>query len=378
MSTTVFLSDIHISAGWGLKAEEGKYAWEWFTKSHSDRFVAFLNWLTKRTTPDAIPNFGKVDEVVLVGDVWDNWVFPVDIVPPTMMELLNTDNAQKAIKALDALSQNIPVIWMSGNHDFSLKADQLQSQSVLPKVSFGGRGVDNPFFSNGRLRAEHGNAYGLFCSPDPLRPNFLPLGYFISRISATADRDSGNDTPNLTTILKELAHTLGKDEIAQGVLDAVCSKANLSLNSKIAMPNDFWGGQDTTVGEVRTMYAKLAKEFETRNGFAKTAIAIPAELGNLELAADMLFPRGGINAVIMGHTHTPVAHQFMLPFLGKVAYVNTGCWCPNNAPATWVEADKLTNPTRTELTVYQCTGVDDNGLPQGLTKLFGTVAANGD
>jgi UDP-2,3-diacylglucosamine pyrophosphatase LpxH len=269
-----------------------------------------------------------------------------------------TSEAEKpAVAALASLSAKLPVIYLPGNHDYSLDPGLLQE--VLPRVTFGGRGTDTPYYTNGRLRAEHGNAHGMFCSMDPARPESLPLGYFISRLAATAARNTGDNHPNLAAVLKDLQSELGKDTVAQIVLEAVAHRAGVGDDTPILMPDDLWGGRPTTLAEVRALYADLFREFERRHGLLDTILAIPAEVGNLEAVADTYFPRGGVTAVIMGHTHEPVATVDTLLWMGRMVYVNAGCWCNAVPRATWVEAAPAEAPKRGwTLTLWACPSSD--------------------
>jgi len=79
----------------------------------------------------------------------------------------------------------------------------------------------------------------------------------------------------------------------------------------------------------------------------------------LGLVASDLFIRGGVNAIIMGHTHAPVLHEVTVPIAGHLAYINSGCWCNNTPKATWVEAVK--DDTGSTYTLNGCTGLDSNG-----------------
>ncbi len=377
MSRRVFISDTHVSAGLGLRPDTpGHHPWEWFTEPDSQRFVAFLAWLGKRTTDAAVEGWGKVDEVVLIGDIFDNWVFPHDMKPPTFSELLASKSASVVIEALNGLPEETKVVYLPGNHDLTLSSGLVEP--LLPNVTWGGDGVNDPYFSSGRLRAEHGNAHTLFCSPDPQQPGCLPLGYFISRMAATADRDTGSTTPSIVDVVREVGQLLEGDQLAHGVFDAICRKAgvNPEKNPKepILMPGDLWGGRTVTVGEVRDLYAHLFTEWKRRKGEIEANLSIPAELGHLEPVADSMFLHGGVNAVVMGHTHRPMALQRGLPFLGKAAYANAGCWCNNVEDATWVEVEKRDDDT-VSLSVAKCTGVDSGGGPAGIGPLFTAVTA---
>jgi UDP-2,3-diacylglucosamine pyrophosphatase LpxH len=348
----LFLSDTHISAGWGLEGSPKAvpHAWEWLCATDQNRLKGFFEWAAQRT---------DLDEVVLLGDMFDNWIFPHDIQPPTLLQILQSANAAPLVQALNQLADRTQVILLPGNHDLTLAVTDVQT--ILPKVTFGGRGQDNPYFSWGRLRAEHGHAYCLFNAPDPLRQNGLPLGYFISRIVATADRQTGSHTPSIAQEIYELAQVIGrKEDLAQGVLDAVCAKAGVGQDAVIQMPLDLWGGVSTTVGAVRDLYKNLYQEWENRHGVGSGAVAIAAELNQLNLAAGEIFLHGGVNAVVMGHTHNPSTNQFSIPFFGNRIYGNDGGWCNNTKTACWIEVVKSSDGVLT-LTVYG--GFDASGKP---------------
>jgi UDP-2,3-diacylglucosamine pyrophosphatase LpxH len=350
----LFLSDCHISAGWGLEGSDKAkpHPWEWFSAADQARLKAFLAWAGQR--PD-------IDEFVLLGDIWDNWIFPHDIKPPTFSELLLSANAAFFVQALNGLCKNSSVIWVPGNHDLTISAAVLNS--VLPGVIVAGPGQANPYFSWGRLRAEHGHSHCLFNAPDPLRPGELPLGYFVSRIVATADRQTGNHTPSIAQEVSEIEKVIAnKEDLAQGVLDAVCAKAGVGQDAVIQMPNDLWGGVATTVGYVRNLYKNLYQEWENRNGTGSALVAIAAELNQLSAIAIKIFLQGGVNAMVMGHTHEATTDQYSTVLFGNRIYANTGGWCNNVPTACWAEAVKSPNGGLT-LTVYGCKGVDSSGKP---------------
>ncbi len=330
MSRRIFISDIHMSAGLGLNPPSGQFPWEWFSEADLARMTWFLEHLLQSHQTDPI------DEVVLLGDVFDNWVFPHDMKPPTLAEILASPRLKPVYERLNRLSEACGMLFLPGNHDYSLT--HLQLMSVLPRVGFGGRGVDCPQFASGQLLAEHGNGKALFCSPDPQRQDALPLGYFISRLAATASRRTGSHDPNARVVAQVLIHGFAKETIAQEVVDAVARMAGVDDSTQILMPEDFWGGKTTTVGAVKATYAKLFSEFERRHGLIGTAIAVPAETGNLAPLADSYLLRSGTRLVVMGHTHGATVQQF--DYLKKAAYVNSGCWCGGTRKAGWVEVRK--------------------------------------
>jgi len=359
MTRKLFFSDCHIGAGLGVTAGgDNAHAWEWLSPSDHQRLGAFIKWVTARA--------GEIDEVVLVGDIFDNWIFPHDIEPPTLPELLQSAYAKPLVDALDRLSNTISTTLLLGNHDQSLTAEVLSQ--VLPRVAFAG----NKALAWGKVRAEHGHAYGLFNAPDPLRTDSLPLGYFISRVVATADRNVGTHTPSVSQVVREFGELVARrEDLPQGVFDAVCARAGVGPETEILMPADLWGGETTTVRFVRDTYKNLYDEWKSRNGAARAIIAISAELNDLSLVANTIQIPDGPRAMVMGHTHIPASQRHSLPVLGHWVYVNSGSWC-RTQHASWVEAEDASGALN--LTVWGCAGFDANGQPQGLGPLMAPVA----
>jgi hypothetical protein len=333
MSRRIIMSDLHMSAGLGLTAADGQYPWEWFTNADLARLEWFLQYLYDSHATEPI------DDIVLLGDVFDNWVFPHDMKPPTLGSVIQSSRLEPIYGKINALTNQCGVLFMPGNHDYTLTHSQLMS--VLPRVGFGGRGVDCPQFGSGQMLSEHGNGKALFCSPDPKRVDELPLGYFISRIAATATRKTGNHDPSKKLIENVLKHELGKEKIAEIVVDVVAKMAGLDDASEIVMPDDLWCGKNVTIGAVKKTYADLFTEFDSRYGAVGVAMGIAAECGDLAPIADTYLLRSAIRLVVMGHTHCATAQQHHV--LRNTAYVNSGCWCGNATKAGWVDVRKENN-----------------------------------
>jgi UDP-2,3-diacylglucosamine pyrophosphatase LpxH len=368
MSRKLFFSDCHISAGLGLKADaDNRYPWEWLRDDTQDRLLAFLKWIGLRKTDNAVPNFGKIDEIIMLGDMFDNWVFPHNIKPPTFSELMHTSNASRFIDEINTISQSIPITYIPGNHDMTVTQNILNS--FLPKVSLGTLTYRN---SSDSLWAEHGHSWGLFNAPDPKRRDNLPLGYFVSRIVATSDRDKGGHTPTLKQIFMELDDMIKKDEkIPEIVFDAVCEKAGVNKNDVIKMPDDLWNGEIIKIKDIRNTYKNLMKEFKKRTGIVKTTLAVPSEMNNLSIAATNLFFKG-VKVVIMGHTHGP-AKENNPP--SPLAYLNSGCWCSRAQKAAWIEVEENIpgHSNLMKIDSFKFSGLDSSGQITGISRRFDTL-----
>jgi UDP-2,3-diacylglucosamine pyrophosphatase LpxH len=343
----LFLSDFHISSGRGLIVKPGQHQWEWLRESDRVRLQSFLSWLRTRTLIQG--KLPPVDEIVLLGDIFDGWVFPHDEVPPTFESILDSDFARSLIKSISDLSESIKVTYLPGNHDFQMTPSVLSR--ILPKVKF-----CPEIYQWGRLWAEHGHAYDLFNYPDPLRLDQIPLGYFISRIVATLDRETGSTSPGIEAEISELVEIIEDEEtIPQGVFDACCRRAHLSLDDKIRMPSDLWKGIDVTIREVRDLYRNLVGEWKSRHGIIETALALAGACSDFSLIADSIHGKDKSKFVLLGHTHSAKSIWHWFPFFINWKYFNTGCWCSLQKKVFWVEA------TESSSFIYSCSGINPDG-----------------
>jgi len=305
------LSDLHAGPGLG--------SWEWCSQEDVARQIAFL---------DALPP--TVEHVVLAGDVFDNQVCPVDIRPPTTRETIALGQAEQLIEAIYRLSCRTDVCYVSGNHDATMTMTLLRE--TLPEVLYmGTHALLNA------TRIEHGHTHALFCAPDPAIPDAVPLGYFISRLAATADARTGGHTPSRMQVVDELLK-LGeaRETLPTALLNAMTSRAGVGDRDPILMPADLWSGRTTTIAEVRELYRDLVGRWIVANGALSIFPAVEAECRNLGPAAKKLLTNG-TRAVIMGHTHR-IAYE---PDDAGV-YANSGSWCDGATGRVEIDAGGVT------------------------------------
>ena len=334
---TVLCSDVHLGAGQGILSDGALHPWEWCCPPDLARFCRFLDWILDRTTLPDHPA-GHVDQFVLLGDLFDSWVWPHDTVPPIMADIVKSDYLKPVLIRLDAISRRTDVTYVRGNHDQHIKNSILNRH--LPYVIIANE-YRNPKM---KLLAQHGHARSLCCAEDLAKPDHLPLGYFISRIAATADRAFGASSPNLTTLLGETWDIIDHHEdIATAILDAVLAKAGLSWNDRIVMPADLWSGISVTVREIRNLYAGLYKNWREKYGTASAMLAVAAEIGELAPIAHALYRRD-VQTVVLAHSHAPTM-KHNITCTGITHYANTGTWCQNVKRASWIEVTSSGAPT---------------------------------
>jgi hypothetical protein len=151
------------------------------------------------------------------------------------------------------------------------------------------------------------------------------------------------------------------------------AKAGVSQDADILMPDDLWGGAPVKVGHIRDAYKDLFNEYEHRNGAIESALAIPAELGNLAPVADAPFIRFNAKLVLMGHTHRATVQQHHFP-TGRNAYVNSGSWCSGVDKATWIEVNKTGSSYAVSL--MSCSTMPQDGSAPTIEPLFDRFVVN--
>jgi UDP-2,3-diacylglucosamine pyrophosphatase LpxH len=146
---TIVISDIHMSNGAG---------YSWFLPPYPAELTAMLN----RTGNDS-----SVEELVLLGDVFDLWLYPLDATPWTVSQILAAN--RPVTKALRQCVRKIPnVYYMNGNHDMKVVPSDLQP------LSSGGKNIQmvTPDWYNAKYQnqrhLEHG--HGWICSMRRIAP----------------------------------------------------------------------------------------------------------------------------------------------------------------------------------------------------------------
>lgn len=355
----IFLSDTHISHI--PKPGPGKHDYTWLQKKDAEALTNFLKHLEGRA---------DVEEVVFIGDLFDNWVIPVDIEPPGIDEIIATRKAKKdpVILALRDLCRNpdIRVLCLPGNHDMELTRETVDKHfghdiDARKGMVFGGTALWNAgssVYRSSRLRAEHGSAHAMFNAPDPLNNpgTRLPLGYYISRVAATKTHETGSSNRHWWTYVDDVLEAVGPEKFAACVFEALLEEARLPYASEIVMPKR--GGQTTTVSarQIADLYGNLYDQWKARVGAGIAFKAILAEIGYLDDAADRLCKKNDTNIVVFGHSHDWVLDKDTW-FVSDRIYANCGTWCDSpDKPWTYVEVETRREKKERVVRVLSWTG----------------------
>ena len=152
----VFISDLHMNVG-------GTYSW---LVKHAVDLARFLTDLNKRD---------DVAELIILGDLLDDWVCPVTHIPQTFSDVLSANMDNGVVPALQEICRNpeIDVTYVTGNHD--MLSFQRENKAVISET-FPDLHIisDTPglgaYTRDNIIWAEHGHRYTLFNAPRRLEP----------------------------------------------------------------------------------------------------------------------------------------------------------------------------------------------------------------
>jgi predicted phosphodiesterase len=317
---TIVISDVHMSNG-------AKYSW--FLPPSPGNVTAMLN------------NFrddGSVEELVILGDLFDLWLYPLNVVPSTISQIIQANLL--ITEALRRCVQNIPnMYYIAGNHDMGVQQDDLRPFDydgkritlILPEDYNA-----NPKYQNLR-HFEHGHAVDMFNAPDDSGDTIggYPLGYFITRLIATAE-DQSAVWQALKGLIEGHAAThkaMGPAAFAIPSLGSYLVETIITLLEKLAQVHDNTPirfsepGLDErfTVGDIKNHYGSLSIRWLAQylTEFPERMLVGFRSNGLNWYANKLLCENRALKVMLMGHTHH--AEPAVAPQGSR--YFNDGCWC---------------------------------------------------
>jgi UDP-2,3-diacylglucosamine pyrophosphatase LpxH len=338
------------------RAVANKYCW--FSKNE-DALTDLL---------DLVLTQHKVRQVVILGDLFDEWVIPYRFPPfdsangiddsrEYFLSVANSPVNQPVIDKLKAIASSgvTQLIYVPGNHDMLLTQEILQEiiPGVIWKGTSNGMGQYSPV---NEIIMEHGHRFDFFNCPQPLvsQGHMLPPGFFISRLQAEGLRKTGG------SILKETQASTGSAEfLTAWTLAIEYLKIQYSLTLHADSVNIRMGGIDGYTGMfsyngARDMYAASIEnvwpQTQQHNAVPLQMPVLMAILdGNMDLFLAAWFEYMSFTAplkykiITFGHTHHP---ELKVDPPGKnfsSIYSNTG---------SWVNAELSSQPVRTFLMIW--------------------------
>ncbi|MBE9226578.1 metallophosphoesterase [Phormidium sp. LEGE 05292] len=325
----VVLSDVHIATNEPVN---------WYQKSlHEPYLSAILDYV--------IANAASIQELVLLGDIFDFWTCPPSQKPPAFADIVAANpnilsHQGKLSQALTALEGK--VTYVNGNHDMNITQDDLNliQNSSGYKIQY----CDRPIYyvsaaENKKVAFTHGHTFTMFNAPDfstPLSP--LPVGHFVTRAFAymlqktLQPGETVADLPNQGSPngldISTLATTILKNpsSVVALLLDYTIAATQIPENEPILLAN----GQTTTMGAAKTIYGSLWSQWVNtwgggEDGLLAAVKAAIADANGLYIAwfAQQSALTSNSNLSVLGHTH--IAKLGLTN--GLVQYVNNGFEC---------------------------------------------------
>jgi UDP-2,3-diacylglucosamine pyrophosphatase LpxH len=346
----IFVSDVHMSPGWSLESKRGCY--DWFSKAQAQQFVNFLKKMIDDNT---------IHEVILLGDLMDGWVYPIETQPPKYDKTAGAPHIIDIMANLRALAEGKKVIYVTGNHDMTLAESQFDN---FRASAFAGITFQDFYETNDGLYAEHGHQYTMYNAVDPKHE--LPIGHYISRLAATVAEKKQHFYINADFDIR-FPSTGSHNVDARGLIADPLVNAPLSFleeelgNVDDNTPITTVNGGVITLAQVRRQYANTGIEWIEKHGLLDELHSVWREAVGLDGVADRIAKGKVINGksykvVIFGHTHKATNYYLQAPNLAVspgpeeapyAIYANCGAWCQKNDP-TYVldeyddESDKHT------------------------------------
>ena len=289
----------------------------------------------------------SIQELILLGDIFDSWTYPPDRRPPTFTDFLNANpnifgENGKLSQALTALQGN--VTYVNGNHDIEITEHDLHQipNSSNYKIKYSPEIIYYVQTAEGKKIAfTHGHIFTMFNAPyldSEISP--LPLGYFINRSVAYMLNNSlkpgetvadlqGQGAPNSIDLRElvsyvEAAITSGSMGLANLVLDFIMTVTGIPEHEPILLPN----GHTTTMAQAKELYGNLRDKWVSDYGISATAKSALADLDGTYIAwfAQRSALMSDSDLIVLGHTHTPKLGITN----GFVNYANNGFECPSS------------------------------------------------
>lgn len=386
---TIVISDIHLG---DQRSIDKKYGW--FNKN-SAILVNFLNHLRQR--PD-------VKELVIAGDLFDEWVAPVDYYTfdgATQSGFVDKIAAANmpVIEAFNRIIEegNIKVTYVPGNHDMLVESSDIQR--IFPGISQArdvqGLGTYTPS-DRLELVIEHGHRYDFFNAPDPISnraitgtASILSPGFFVSKIAATSDLERGiasfyREGLNAGYTRQEsgyyfsywaawqliMAQKPVKDSWDKKMIVTAIDGYTGIYSIYDLIPHYASGSGPLDV----TLYKGIIDTWNQRQAINKVPVPILAEVAIAAGALNPVLDEQAITqyfwntssnkrVVVFGHTH----HADLFSIINHKGqwsiYANSGTWVDNGKPSCTFVAilpKKENGATTDTVTVYQY--IDDKNI----------------
>ncbi len=304
----VVISDIHM----GINTSTN-----WYQKTIHEPYLAYiLQWV--------IDHKEEVDELIILGDLFDFWTYAPHVKPPTSAEIIEANpnilGADGLINGvLEALDGNVS--YLHGNHDITTTQEDLnQIGSCQYKVI-----LRDDIYVKDNVVYTHGHLFTMFNAPDISSNQKLPVGHFVTRSISymlenkheSAANEPGFGAKNMgyggiEGIIKDGIEGIKLRSIADELLEDIQNASGIQDDTEIVLERDFG---TITFGEAKSIYKDLFSKWEekykqqegTIRGLMYAYKAAYADYDGSYLGwfAQQLAFEHDADLVVMGHTHIP-------------------------------------------------------------------------
>lgn len=340
-----------------------------------------------------------VREVVLNGDILDEWFLPLSFIETDRGDFYrkNIENNKDITDAFKAvMDAGIKLVYVVGNHDMSVDLQYIEE--AIPGMIVCSQHLGVGLYRTGdrnEIVIEHGHRYDVFSAPDTITnahltngPTMFPPGYFYARFAADWVLDgkptymakppvieSVPDRVNDPDQFGAYAYYRTMESVFRKIIPTDGFRDKL-LDMRIDGYNDTYSIQDlypirNEQGEITApvLFPNYQRTWEDRqkaNGVKVFSSFAVASLGALddryfESQARAQFEvdnaQSDTSVVIFGHTHVP----FFFDYGHDHYYVNTGTWIDHNTNYMQKDGSLLsrtfavvtTGPSSTAVDVYE-------------------------
>lgn len=386
-SYTVIISDIHLG---DKRSQDEGYCWFTENKKKLEEFLDYINYYRS-----------YYKELVIAGDLFDEWVAPMDKIPfgdsdnnkITQSQFVkNIAEANKTIidKIIALKTAGVNIVYIPGNHDMLVEESDINAifgDGVVTQArDKKGLGLYEP---QKDIAIEHGHRYDFFNAPDMVSNigiegitsdnAILPAGFFVTKVATTHDMGSSSLSSlgklNLSLSdynIKDLEEAaIESDEYCKVLYNIAWLAINNQKQVGITLPiktglcglNNDYNLRQITPAYYDTYQLLYRDTYKVANWNSRLrangSILIPFTLGVLAGAVNMSYEYiaqwihlggNGKKITVFGHTHEPVLkYKWRIGTFYSGIYANAGTWVDKKYAGDF--------PTCTFVTIYEGTGI---------------------
>jgi UDP-2,3-diacylglucosamine pyrophosphatase LpxH len=347
----IFISDLHLNDNRSLNVlPPYNYPYFWISPERTQLLAKFLE--------NEVLNSDDVKELVILGDLFDQWVVPSKLSPNVTFDAIyNNPQNEKIIENLHKIIDHpdIDVSYAPGNHDMLMTSDKLNK--YFKGMKFCKQADDSPYvgvYLQDGIGAEHCSQYSFFCSPNPApqKNQYLPTGFFLSRYGSE-EKANKMESPNFLEILRDFV----KDHFKKGdpkfigyLMMAVGESVGLKDSSEIQLDGIDHFGKTMTVQQVADKYSDAMTLWnQVKPNGLTAADAISTEVdGYSGFAYTQYYKQNKSRITIFGHTHHAMLQGYSVDSDGiphfdqengcDYIYANSGTWIDKH-PCSFIQTE---------------------------------------